>query len=119
MGYFDYLEEKTKEQREFQYFDVFAKTGTFIGLGALLVTLAAIFVFAFAIPFGGNIWLDFLVGGAMIIGAVGIGYSAKAVKMARSIRKVAYLGNFALVWGIFVILINIALLVINTWLYFV
>ncbi len=117
MGYFDYLEEKTKEQREFQYFDTVAKTGIFIGLGALVVTLAAIFVFAFAITIGQNIWLDFLAGGGLVIACTGIAFAAKSIKMARSIRKVSYLGNFALIWGIFVILIDIALLVINTWLY--
>ncbi len=117
MGYFDYLDETTKEQREFQSFDVWAKTGTYVGLGSFLIMLAAIFVFAFAIPIGENIWLDFLVGGALAVGVTGIAFSGKAVAMARNIRKKSEIGNFALIWGIFVVLVEITLLIANTWVY--
>ena len=118
MGYFDYLEEKTQEKREFQYFDVWAKAGTFVGLGSLIVTIVSILVFALAVQVGQNIWLDFLTGAGLVIGCVGVSFSAKAVQMARNIRKTTPLGNFALIWGIFVILIDLAILVANTWLYF-
>ncbi len=118
MGYFDYLEEKTQEKREFQYFDVWAKAGTFVGLGSLLVTIASILVFALAVPVGENIWFDFLTGAGLVIGCVGVALSAKSVQMARNIRKTTPLGKFALIWGIFVILIDLAILVANTWLYF-
>ncbi len=117
MGYFDYLDEATKEQREFQSFDVWAKAGTYVGLGSLVVTIVAILIFCLVIPLGQNIWLDFLVGGALGIGITGIVFAGKAVSMARSIRKKSEIGLFALIWGIFVILIELTLLLINTWMY--
>ena len=119
MAYFDYLEEKTKEQREFRFFDVWAKAGLFVFLGSLLITIASIIVFAVAVPIGQNVFLDILVGVGVVVGIVGIAIASKAIKMARNIRKKSELGNFSLIWGIFFVLIDFALFVANTWLYFV
>lgn len=118
MGYFDYLEEKTQVQREFQSYDVWAKVGTFIGLGSLLVAIASALVFFLAVPFGESIWLDILVGFGLILGVVGVCLAGKAVKMAKNIRKVSEIGRFAFIWGIFVILLDLAMLLVNTWMYF-
>ena len=118
MGYFDYLDEKTQTQREFQSFDIWAKAGAFVGLGSLIISLVALFVFLFAVPIGSSIWLDILVGVGLAVGITGVTLSAKAIKMAKNIRKVTEIGRFALIWGIFVILVDLAMITANTWMYF-
>lgn len=118
MGYFDYLDEKAQTQHEFQSFDIWAKASTFVGLGSLVVTLVSVFVFAFAVPIGESIWLDILVLAGVAVGVVGVILATKAVKMAKNIRKVSEIGRFSFVWGLFVVLVDLALIVANTWMYF-
>lgn len=119
MGYFDYLEDKTKEQREFRFYDIWAKVGFFVFLGTLLLTIASVLVFTLAIPLGQNIYLDILLGCTIAVGIIGIVFSKKAVKMAKGVRKTSDLGKFSMIWGIFFVLVNCAGVVANTWMYFV
>ncbi len=118
MGYFDYLEDKTKEQREFRFYDVWAKIGLYIFLGTMLLTITSVLIFSLATPLGQSIYLDILLGSTILIGIVGIIFSFKAVKTAKSVRKTSDLGRFSLIWGIFFVLVNCAGVVANTWIYF-
>lgn len=116
MGYFDYLEESVALERENRYFDTYAKVGFWVGVGSFAVLLATILTFCF-VSIGSIVWLDFLMAIGIAVAAVGMGYALKAITIARRRRNSSPLANFSFVWNLVFVLVNIILLVMNTWVY--
>ncbi len=116
MGYFDYLEENAAIEKENRFFDTYAKVGFWIGVGSFAVMLASILTFCF-VAVGSIIWLDILVAVGVVVSVFGMAYSGKAISIARRRRNSSPLANFSFVWNLVFALIDIILLVMNTWMY--
>jgi len=121
MGYFDYLDEnkKSKAGKEHHNYDPFVKSGTFVWFGALGITIISVILMIVCWPLGKSIWLDiFLVlGFGTSVTAVALCGSAK--RMASRLRQESQLGNCIFIWGIFLALLNLIFVGLNTYLFFV
>lgn len=118
MGYFDYLEESVAQQREAQFFDAYAKKGFWIGVGAFCALIATIVLFCF-VQIGSIVWLDGIMVASIVCCAFSMFYSFKTIRIAKKKEKTSPLASFSFIWALFFCLINVILIVINTWVYFV
>ncbi len=118
MGYFDYLESaNTVAERENRYFDTYANRSFWFGVGSFGAMLVAILLFCF-ITIGSVIWLDFVMAAGLGVGITGLVFAGKARKIAKRNHKTTILGNFSFVWGLLFVIIDVLLVVMNTWIYF-
>ena len=117
MGYFDYLEESVASRRDAQFFDVYAKVGFWVGIGALGGIILSM-VILFSVGMGKIIWLDLFPALSLAAGVVSVWYCVKTLLIARTKDKKSPLALMSLPWGILYILVSVILIVINTWVYF-
>ena len=119
MGYFDYLDENKKSAnagaKEINSFDPVAKMGLWVWCGALGVMLVSIILMCACWPLGKSIWLDIFLVLGFGVAIVAVAFCVNAKRMASKIRKESQLGNCIFIWGIFLALINLILIVINTY----
>ena len=121
MGYFDYLEdnnESTRVLKEHHNYDSFVKSGTFVWFGALFITVVSVVLMSVCWHLGASIWLDiFLVLG---FGAAIVAFAlcANAKRMASKKRQETQLGNCIFIWGIFLALLNLIFIILNTYMFF-
>ncbi len=118
MAYFDYLENKNQAiQKDLAFAQNYNKLSMWLIIASLAVFIIDIIVFCL-VPAGKVIWLDILVGAGLIAGIIGVVYALKVRGMAKQKHNKNPLANFLAVWGLLLVLLQIIILVINTWVYF-
>ena len=121
MGYFDYLDENKKsadgKAKEYHNYDPIAKTGMWIWFGALGVTILSIILLFACWNLGKSIWLDVFLVLGFGCALIAVAFCINARRMASRVRQETQLGNCIFIWGIFLALINLILLVVNTYMF--
>lgn len=118
MGYFDYLESKSAvELKDNAFIETYGKVALYINLGAVAMTIITIIMFCF-VPIGSIVWLDIVVAIGITAGIVAMVYANSVRSIAKRRHKTNVLANFIFIWSFFWVLINVIMLIMNTWMYF-
>ena len=118
MGYFDYLESKNMAiQKDTAFAQSYNKVSMWLTISSVTMLIINILIFSF-VQVGTIVWLDILVVAGISVGIAGITFALKVRAMAKRKHDRNSLANFLAIWGVLFVLLELIILVINTWVYF-
>ena len=113
MGYFDYLDNKQKQEEQKVSIDEHsARVSFFIGLGSLAFLIVSI-VFAYTIHFGVSLWFNVPNVLGIAVSVVAIILDQKTFKSFKKKRQSSPIANMSLALNILFILLNLGVIGIN------
>lgn len=118
MAYFDYLEAKNvANQKDMAFSESYNKLGFYLTIASIVLFIVNVVVFCF-VEVGSIIWLDIVVLAGLAVGIAGLTYAMKVRALAKRKHTKNVMANFIAIWGLLFVLLDLIILVINTWVYF-
>lgn len=114
MAYFDYLDKKVEQIKEFKAFEPLSNVSFWLSIGSLAVFIISCFLFGFVMQIGKNVFMGICPLVGLVIAIVGLVYAQKAAKQAKIKRIKHAKTNMSRALNLLLGLLCLVLVVANT-----